>query len=77
MVEYDEIEKDDKLPHKLMENTFNIVYNRDWKLYLQSIEWDGLWLKHDTEEEKEIKRLKRIEYQEKLDFENHPFRKWF
>ena len=69
MIDYDEIEKEDKTPQKIMEYKFNVVYNRDWKRYLDSIEWDT-WCKHETEEERE----ERLE-QERL--RSHPFSKWF
>jgi len=69
MIDYDEIEKNDKTPQKIMEYKFNVVYNRDWKRYLDSIEWDT-WCKHETEEERE----ERLE-QERL--RSHPFSQWF
>lgn len=69
MIDYDEIEKDDKTPQKIMEYKYNVVYNRDWKKYLDSIEWDT-WCKHETEEERE----ERLE-QERL--RSHPFSQWF
>lgn len=69
MIDYDEIEKDDKTPQKIMEYKYNVVYNRDWKRYLDSIEWDT-WCKHETEEERE----ERLE-QERL--RSHPFSQWF
>jgi len=69
MFTWDDIEKDDKLPHKIMEHKFNVIYNRNWKEYLNSIEWDGLWLKHDTEEE-------RIERTTTILYNSHPFKKW-
>lgn len=68
MIDYSEIEKDDKLPHKIMDYQFNVVYNRNWKEYLKSIEWDT-WCRHETEEERE-ERL------EKIYLQNHPFSKW-
>jgi hypothetical protein len=69
VIDYDEIEKNDKTPQKIMEYKFNVVYNRDWKRYLDSIEWDT-WCKHETEEERE----ERLE-QERL--RSHPFSQWF
>jgi len=69
VIDYDEIEKNDKTPQKIMEYKFNVVYNRDWKRYLDSIEWDT-WCKHETEEERE-ERL----HQEMM--KSHPFSQWF
>lgn len=58
-----------KTPQQIMEHNFDVVYNRNWKEYLKSIEWDGLWLRHDTEEEKETKRIQR-------ELNSHPFKKF-
>ena len=69
MIEYNEIEIDDNTPYKIMEHKFNVVYNRNWKEFLKSIEWDGEWLKHDTPEEKLIK-IKESQ------FNSHPFKNW-
>jgi len=69
MIDYNEFEKDDKLPQKIMEYKYNVVYNRNWKEYLNSIEWDGEWLRHDTEEEKELKRFE-------MRYQSHPFKRW-
>lgn len=69
MISYDEIEKDDKAPQKIMEYQYNVVHNRNWKSFLDSIEWDT-WCKHETEEERE-ERLEQIR------LANHPFSKWF
>lgn len=66
MIDYDEIEKDDKTPQKIMEYQFNVVYNRDWKRYLQSIEWDT-WCRHETEEEK-------LEREKERQWNSHPFK---
>lgn len=69
--------KDSKTPQQVMEHKFEVVYNRNWKNYLNSIEWDGLWLKHETEEEKDI-RLQEIEEKKiQYEMETHPFRQWF
>ena len=67
MIDWDEIEKEDKIPQKIMEYKYNVVYNRDWKRFLNSIEWDGEWLKHDTEEEK-------LERQQQIEWNSHPFK---
>lgn len=69
MIDWDDIEKDDKLPQKIMEYKYNVIHNRNWKNYLNSIEWDGTWLRHDTPEEKEIKKLER-------EYNSHPFKKF-
>ena len=69
-LESDIYSKDYKTPQQSMEYKFDVVYNRNWKNYLNSIEWDGLWLRHDTEEEREEKRIQR-------EMETHPFRNWF
>ena len=66
-LELDMYYKNSKSPNELMMHTFNSVYNRNWKLYLQSIEWDGLWLRHDTMAE----RIARFEQKQK---ESHPFK---
>ena len=69
MIDYSEIEKDDNTPYKLMEYKFNVVYNRNWKEFLKSIQWDGEWLRHDTPEESLIKSKERM-------FNSHPFKNW-
>lgn len=69
MINWDDIEKDDKLPQKIMEYKYNVIHNRNWKNYLNSIEWDGEWLRHDTEEEKKLKQIEK-------NFNSHPFKKW-
>ena len=69
----DTFAKDFKTPHQVMEDKFYGIYKRDYKSYLNSIEWDGLWLKHDTEEERQRKR----EEQQQRELENSPFAKWF
>ena len=68
-IEQDVLYTNSKTPQQIQENLYNVVYNRNWKDYLQSIEWDGSWLKHDTEEEKEIKRIQR-------ELNSHPFKKF-
>jgi hypothetical protein len=61
--------KDTISPMKWAEKQFNEVYHRDWKLYLQSIEWDT-WCKKLSPEEAEELRKQR-------ERETHPFRKFF
>lgn len=61
--------KNFKSPFEIMVDTFHMIYHRDWKLYLQSIQWDNDWLRHDTLKE-------RIEHFEKKQKELHPFKKF-
>lgn len=76
-LEADIYSKDSKTPNQVMEHKFNVIYKRNWKQYLNSIEWDGLWLKHDTPEEAlERQRLIR-ERKQQIELENSPFAKWF
>jgi len=76
-LESDIYSKNFKSPQQIMEDTFNITYNRNHKEYLKSIEWDTLWLKHETEEEKQI-RLEEIEERKRQhELETHPFKQWF
>lgn len=76
-LEADIYSKNFKSPQQIMEDKFEGIYNRNWKEYLNSIEWDGLWLKHETEEEKQI-RLEEIEERKRQhELETHPFRQWF
>jgi hypothetical protein len=76
-LESDLYSKNFKTPQQIQETLYNDVYNRNWKDYLNSIEWDGFWLRHDTPEEKEQKRLAIIEHQIKIEMETHPFKKFF
>lgn len=76
-LESDVYSKNFKTPQQIQETLYNDVYNRNWKDYLNSIEWDGFWLRHDTPEEKEQKRLIAIEHQIKIEMETHPFKKFF
>lgn len=69
-LEADIYSKDYKTPQQIMDHKFNVVHNRNWKTFLNSIEWDGLWLRHDTEEEREERRIQK-------ELENHPFKQWF
>jgi len=76
-LETDTYAKNHRTPQQIMLDSYENVYKRNWKLFLDSIEWDGLWLKHETEEEKqirlEIEEEKRIQHE----MEIHPFRQWF
>jgi len=76
-LEADIYSKDSKLPQQVMEHKFEVVHNRNWRNYLDSIEWDGLWLKQETEEEKQA-RLEEIEERKRQhELETHPFKQWF
>ena len=72
-LESDVYSKNYKTPHQIQSYLFNDVYKRNHIDYLNSIEWDTLWLKHDTEEEKQIK----IEKQKQHELMMSPFAKWF
>jgi len=76
-LEADIYSKNGKTPHQVMEDKFYGIYNRDYKRYLASIEWDGLWLKHDTPEEARIKEEQRIERKRQIELETSPFKQWF
>jgi len=76
-LEADIYSKDFKTPHQVMEDKFYGIYKRDYKSYLNSIEWDGLWLKHDTPEEARIKEEQRIERKRQIELETSPFKQWF
>ena len=76
-LESDLYSKNFKTPQQIQETLYTDVYKRNWKDYLNSIEWDGVWLRHDTPEEKEQKRLSIIEHQIKIEMETHPFKKFF
>lgn len=65
-----------KTPQQIMEHQFNVVHNRDWKSYLNSIEWDT-WCKPYSPEE-QAKRLIEINKRKaEIERENHPFNKFF
>ena len=68
-IEQEVLYKDTITPQQLKEHLYNRVYNRNWRDYLNSIEWDGFWLRHDTPEEKEQKRIDR-------EINTHPFKKF-
>ena len=75
-LESDLYSKNFRTPHQIMDDTFNNTYKRNWKLFLQSIEWDT-WCRHETEEEKQI-RLEDIEERKRQhEMETHPFKQWF
>jgi len=73
----DTFAKDCKTPHQVMEYLFYEVHNRNYKTYLDSIEWDGLWLKHDTPEEAQERQRLIQERKQQIELENSPFAKWF
>lgn len=83
--DYDDIEdlesdiysKNHRTPQQIMLDTYENVYKRNWKLFLNSIEWDGLWLRHDTEDEKIAKREMIEERKRQYEMETHPFKQWF
>lgn len=68
-LEQDADYKGTRTPVEIMDHKFNVVYNRDWKRYLDSIEWDT-WLKPLNPIE-----LAKILKQQAID--NHPFNKFF
>lgn len=76
-LEADIYSNDSKTPQQVMEHKFNVVHNRNWKEYLNSIEWDGLWLKHDTPEEAQERQRLIQERKQQIEMENSPFAKWF
>ena len=76
-LESDIYSNDSKTPQQVMEHKFNVVHNRNWKEYLNSIEWDGLWLKHDTPEEAQERQRLIQERKQQIEMENSPFAKWF
>lgn len=76
-LEADVYSKEYKSPKEVQDYLYTTVYNRNWKEYLKSIEWDGLWLKHDTPEEAEEKRRIINERKQQIELENSPFAKWF
>ncbi len=68
-----ELENDLKLPGisplEVMEKSFYGVHNRDWKSYLNSIEWDTWCKPYDTQTLLEIVREREIK--------SHPFNQFF
>jgi len=76
-LESDLYSKNSRTPQQIMIDTYENVYKRDWKLFLNSIEWDGEWLKHDTKEEKLAKQEAWEEHRRQIEMETHPFRQWF
>lgn len=76
-LESDLYAKNHRTPQQIMEDTFNVVYNRNWKEYLKSIEWDTLWLRHETEEERIQREEQLAERKRQIELETHPFKQWF
>jgi hypothetical protein len=76
-LESDIYSKNHRTPQQIMLDMYENVYKRNWKEFLNSIEWDGLWLKHDTPEEKRIKQEALEEHRRQVELETHPFRQWF
>jgi len=76
-LEADVYSKNYKTPQQVQSYLFNDVYKRNHKLYLDSIEWDGLWLKHDTPEEAAERQRLIQERKQQIEMENSPFAKWF
>ena len=76
-LEADVYSKDYKTPQQVQSYLFNDVYKRNHTLYLNSIEWDSSWLKHDTPQEAEEKRRIINERKQQIEMENSPFAKWF
>jgi len=73
----DTFAKNHKTPQQVQSYLFNEVYKRNHTLYLNSIEWDTSWLKHDTPQEAEEKRRIINERKQQIEMENSPFAKWF
>jgi len=76
-LEADVYSRNSKTPQQVQSYLFNDVYKRNHKLYLNSIEWDGLWLKHDTPEEAAERQRLIQERKQQIEMENSPFAKWF
>lgn len=76
-LESDLYSKNFKTPHQIMMDLFEGVYNRNHKEYLKSIEWDTLWLRHETEEERIQREEQLAERKRQIELETHPFRQWF
>jgi len=76
-LEADIYSKNFKTPHQVMEDSFYGIYNRDYRRYLDSIEWDGLWLKRDTPEEARARQEAIEERKRQIELKNHPFKQWF
>jgi len=76
-LEADIYSKNFKTPQQVMEDSFYGIYNRDYRRYLDSIEWDGLWLKHDTPEEARARQEAIEERKRQIELKNHPFKQWF
>lgn len=72
-VDIDELEQDvaykgTKSPQNIMEDKFNNIYKRDYKRYLESIEWDTWCKPYDPIEQARIQK----EHERNV----HPFKKF-
>jgi len=76
-LEADIYSKNFRTPQQIMIDSYENNYKRNWKLFLNSIEWDGLWLRHDTEEEKLAKQEALEEHRRQIELETHPFKQCF
>lgn len=76
-LESDIYSKNHRTPQQIMLDSYNNIHNRDWKSFLNSIEWDTLWLKHDTKEERLAKQAVLDEHRRQVELETHPFKQWF
>jgi len=56
------------LPQRIMMKKWEEC-GRDVFKFWDTIEWDGMWLKHDTPEEKRIKDIER-------EYNKHPFKEF-
>lgn len=63
--EIEGLERDSGLdPHKWADRQFNEIYRRNWKMYLNSIEWDTWCTRHEPTQDVPKKP-------------EHPFEKFF
>lgn len=76
-LESDIYSKNHRTPQQIMLDNYDKIHRRNWKSFLSSIEWDGLWLKHDTPDEKRKKQEEIEERKRQYEMENHPFKQWF
>jgi len=75
-LEQDASYKKSRTPQEIMEHSFNDIYKRDYKLYLQSIEWDT-WCKRLSKEEQQIQFEEIQERKRQAELKYHPFNKFF
>lgn len=61
--------KGNRSPYEIMNHNFEVTYNRNWKLFLQSIEWDT-WCKP-------ISKIELTKILKEKEYNNHPFNKFF